>query len=349
MAVPRQTALLLVPLALLVAGAMSSPAALADEIRLKDGKKLYGVIVSYEDNMFKVKTDFGYVLVEKDKIASIIPDTPAGTASSKSGNAPPPAKSKPEPASARSTPAKSDSDPSSASTNTGVPASAPASPSKREKAAAIVSNAKARPEIPVTSSSGTASDSVAPALKNTTAAAPKSTLAAADSAPPPPPKEEPPPNREEVLGNLYVNHTYGFRMFKAPSWQLIEAAGQTLPNAIVAMGTNNESTLLVISREKTKGTLENAAPAVEKRLHDVYENYRLISNRKTVVGGLPALEYRYRGTADEHDWSGTLVIVSRGADIFTVLGMTYADTDLIQIQENVIARAISSLDFSTKQ
>src|SRR5579885_1159401 len=49
----------------------------ADEIRLKDGKKLYGVIVAYEDNMFKVKTDFGYVLVEKDKISSIIPATPA--------------------------------------------------------------------------------------------------------------------------------------------------------------------------------------------------------------------------------------------------------------------------------
>ena len=31
----------------------------------------------YEDNMFKVKTDYGFVLVEKDKIASIIPDTPA--------------------------------------------------------------------------------------------------------------------------------------------------------------------------------------------------------------------------------------------------------------------------------
>jgi len=44
-----------------------------DEIRLKDGKKLYGVIVAYEENMFKVKTDFGFVLVEKDKIASIIP------------------------------------------------------------------------------------------------------------------------------------------------------------------------------------------------------------------------------------------------------------------------------------
>jgi len=53
--------------------------ACADEIRLKDGKKLYGVIVAYEENMFKVKTDFGYVLVEKDKIASIIPAAPTGS------------------------------------------------------------------------------------------------------------------------------------------------------------------------------------------------------------------------------------------------------------------------------
>jgi len=55
-----------------------APCAWADEIQLKDGKKLYGVIVAYEDNMFKVKTDFGYVLVEKDKILKIIPSTPAG-------------------------------------------------------------------------------------------------------------------------------------------------------------------------------------------------------------------------------------------------------------------------------
>src|SRR3979411_1816354 len=61
--------------ALVVAATTAS----ADEIRLKDGKKLYGVIVAYEENMFKVKTDFGYVLVEKDKIASIIPTAPASS------------------------------------------------------------------------------------------------------------------------------------------------------------------------------------------------------------------------------------------------------------------------------
>src|SRR6202022_2792324 len=64
----------------------------ADEIRLKDGQKLYGVIVAYEDNMFKVKTDFGYVLVEKDKIASIVPNITAGHTAAKLA---PPATEKP--------------------------------------------------------------------------------------------------------------------------------------------------------------------------------------------------------------------------------------------------------------
>jgi hypothetical protein len=41
----------------------------------------------------------------------------------------------------------------------------------------------------------------------------------------------------------------------------------------------------------------------------------------------------------------TVVTVAHGSDLFTVLGMTYADSDLIQIQENVIARAIASLRF----
>jgi len=309
---------LLSGLGLLAAAALCSGAAFAHEIRLKDGKKLYGVIVAYEDNMFKVKTDFGYVLVEKDKIASIIPDTPAQTTPAK---ADPPAKpgvaSDPKP-----------------------PAETEAATAKKEKAAAIAANANARPGIPVATK--TVTDTNAPAIK-TAVATPKSTLL--PSAAPPPPK---PADREELQGNLYTNHEYGFRMYKAPSWQLIEGAGQALPNAIVAMGTSNESTLLVVGREDTKAPLDSAAPAVEKRLRDVYDNYRLISQRKTVVGGQPAFEYRYRGIADGHDWSGTLSVVAHGGDIMTILGMTFADTDLIQIQENVITRSIASVDFNVK-
>ena len=135
-------------------------------------------------------------------------------------------------------------------------------------------------------------------------------------------------------------------MYKAPSWNLIEEARSALPNAIVAMGTSDESTLMVVGEEKTKESLEAAASAVEKRLQDVYVNYRRLSQKKTAIGGMPAMEFEYRGKADEHDWSGRLVVISRGKDVLTVLAMTYADSDLIQIQENVIARSIASLDFN---
>ena len=158
---------------------------------------------------------------------------------------------------------------------------------------------------------------------------------------------EPPPNREAVQGNLYINYSHGFRMYKAPSWKLIEDAPQALPNAIVAMGTANESTLMVVGQEKSKASLEATAADVEKRLRDTYGNYRRISLNKTVAGGFPAIEIKYRGLAEDHDWSGTLLVVSRSGDMFSVLGMTYSDTDLIQIQENVIARAIASLEFNS--
>jgi hypothetical protein len=327
----------------LVATSLTATCGRADEIRLKDGKKLYGVIVGYEDNMFKVKTDFGYVLVEKDKIAQIIPNTPA------QGDA---AKGEPQPAAKPSTEAQPKPEPAVAASSTSAPgvtnASAkdivPAGPSKRERAAAIVNNSNATPALP-TANAGT-TDTPAPTLK-TSAGEAKTTLGTA-AAPPPPTKEESPANREEIQGNLYINHSHGFHMYKAPSWQVIENAGQALPNAVVAMGTANESTLLVVGLEKTKAPLESAAKTVEERLHDVYDNYRLISERKTVVSGLPGIEYRYRGMADNHDWSGTLVVVSRGPDVFTVLGMTFADSDLIQIQENVIARSIASLDLNGK-
>jgi len=305
----------------------------ADEIRLKDGKKLYGVIVAYEENMFKVKTDYGYVLVEKDKIASIIPTTP-------------PAKSEPEPdpAAKKDAPprpskpaseAPSKTEPAVASAaNTGAGAmpantrtAGPASGSKSEKTPVKTANAASKADAP-----GNAPAAPAPAP--------------APTAPPQPKEPEVPENREAITGNLYTNYTHSFRMYKAPSWNVIEDARNALPNAVVAMGTSDESTLIVVGEEKTKESLDTAAAAVERRLHDVYVNYQRVSQKKTVVGGMPSVDYQYRGNADDHDWSGRLVVIARGKDILTVLAMTYADSDLIQIQENVIARSIASLDFS---
>lgn len=311
----------------------------ADEIRLKDGKKLYGVIVAYEDNMFKVKTDFGYVLVEKDKIEAIIPTTPASD-TAKSDKASTPKKEQPADAQPKTQPAVATSAGGTAAATTVSAKSAEPAPAKAEKAAPKISSAAAKPELPASAKP----NAVAP---NVTASPANSAGLSASAVQPAAPKDPgPPPMREEVQGNLYTNYTHGFKMYKAPSWQLIEDAREGLPNAIVAFGSYSRTTLLVIGEEETKDPLDAAAKGIETRLSEIYDNYQRISVKKTTVGGLPAMEYHYRGKADEHDWSGTLVVIARGASVVTALGMTYADNDLIQIQENVIARAIASLDFS---
>jgi hypothetical protein len=328
------------PVALVVALCATASATRADEIRLKDGKKLYGVIVSYEDNMFKVKTDFGYVLVEKDKIASIVPSTPASetpkTDKTPAAKKDPAAGTEPktEPAVATST------EGTTAATNASAKSAEPGA-GKREKAPPKITNTAVKPEVPA----ATKTNAVAPSISGPTSA-PAPALTASASQPAAPKEPEPPAIREEIQGNVYTNYTHGFKMYKAPSWQLNDEARKSLPNAIVALGTYNQSTLMVIGQEQTKVALDPAAATVEKRLSEIYDNYRKISQRKTVVGGLPAVEYHYRGMADGHDWSGTLVVIARGTDVLTVLGMTYADNDLIQIQENVISRSIASLDFS---
>jgi hypothetical protein len=57
--------------ALGLAAALAAPRAAGDEFTLKDGRKISGTIVGYDQNMFRVQTDFGYVLIRKDMVISI--------------------------------------------------------------------------------------------------------------------------------------------------------------------------------------------------------------------------------------------------------------------------------------
>src|SRR5713226_4426174 len=93
-------------------------------------------------------------------------------------------------------------------------------------------------------------------------------------------------------------------MYKPPGWHVIEDAQKTLPTAIAAMGTGDETTLLVIGRELLKTSLDLQAASTERQLREIYQNYRRLSEQRSRVAGLPALERRYRGTVDGHDWSG---------------------------------------------
>lgn len=340
-----------------------TPAVFADEFRLKDGTKLVGTIVAFEGDSFKVETSYGFALVRKDKIAAIIPSEPrkeaaaeakrtAAAENKKSATPAPENKSATPPAMATAAPVAAAPVETSAAAPASAPVPAPAAtketnPSRvTEKKKLSASPAPANAVQAETPSSARAPASTTPPANGPNAPSAEKPASVAAASPSPAPRPAEPVNQEEVQGNLYINHTYGFRMYKPPGWHVIEGAQQALPTAIVAMGTGDETTLLVVGHERMKDSLEAHAAATERQLREVYENYRRLSEQRNKVAGLPALARHYRGTADGHDWSGVLLSIARGNEVFTILGMTYADSDLIQIQENVISKTIASLEFT---
>jgi hypothetical protein len=65
---PAHYALLLPASALLTAALLAPLTLRADDIKLKDGTKISGTIVGFEENSFKVKTSFGFAIVQKDQV-----------------------------------------------------------------------------------------------------------------------------------------------------------------------------------------------------------------------------------------------------------------------------------------
>jgi len=336
--------------------AAAAPGARADELKLKDGTKLSGTIIGFDDNSFKVKTNYGYAMVQKDQVVSIViadvtnkpelekkkgaekkPEPPAEKASAAAKTA------KTETADAASPPESVKAPDSKELNDSPAPAivAKPEAPSKLVAKSTAAMPASAAPTS--SSSSEKAGASPAPA---------SSSPAVAKAAPPPaapaPQPEVPEPVREEVNGNTYINKTFGFQMYKPPTWQVIEGARSLLPGAITAMGTADQSTYLLIGHEPAGKSLAGDIDETEQRLREILGNYRPLGEKRISVSGAPVTERRFRGSVDRRDWSGVVVFIPRDTHLYTIFAMTVADTDLVQIQENVIARTISSFQF-TKQ
>jgi hypothetical protein len=303
-------------------------AARADEFTLKDGSKIDGTIVGFQGNSFRVKTSYGFAIVRKDQIASIR-ITDAARA-------------------AEAVPAKKLVAPATSDTSRKAPARASVAPSSTTssqavKSASIASAPKTIARNAPTTSASAAPPAAFPAPGHSPAAAgARSSPNAAGPAPP----SVPPIIHEQVTGNTYVNQTYGFSMYRPPDWELIEGARSLLPGAITAMGTGDQTTYLLIGQDAAGRSIENQMAATVNRLAGIMDNFQPLAETRLNISGAPAIERRFHGSVDQHDWSGVVVLIPRGPLVFTIFGMTYAETDLVQIQENVIARAISSIHFA---
>ncbi len=316
----------------------------ADNLKLRDGSTISGTIVGFENDSFKVKTSYGFALVQKDQVVSIgMSDAPATPAEKKTAPAeertPAPERPKTEPVVASSAPSQtSASKPSALSPPPPLP-----NP--------VASNKPLAPSVPAPGQPAAASASKtiaptppAPVVVQKPALAAPAPAKAEVASPPKPPAPE--PIREQVTGNLYSNETYRFHMYKPPDWDVIASAPAVLPGAITAMGTSDDTTYLLIGQETASRPLAAEMDATEHRLRDVMENFRPLGEEQITVSGSAAMEHHFRGSVDQHDWSGVVVLIPRAGKVYTIFGMTRADNDLFQLQENVIMRAIASLQFT---
>jgi len=292
--------------AVLAVASMVSSAA-AEELVLKSGQRISGTIVGYENDMFRVETEFGVALVRKDKVASIQVAGPGGAL------------------------------PKQSETKTRV-ATPKAAADKPEKAA--------DPGVtPAGGSMDTAKTAATPAPDEVRK---EVQVAPVKPVPPPPvsrPVDEPLPVhlQEHVEGNTYVNDTFQFAMYKPPGWKIYEGVPRETGSGIMAVGTEDEQTLLIVDRQVWSGTPDLKTDQVEARLRRTYQEFQKLSEEPVQCGGHPAIRRAFKGVLDDVEWHGIAVHVAHGNTVFGIIGLTSAET--FQFQQAVIGKIINSFRF----
>jgi len=270
-------------LALSCALAAGAAFAWGEEITLHNGQKVVGTIVGFENEMFRVETEFGFALVRKDRVRSI---SFSSNSSKETGQKPSERKSEPP--------------------------------------------TTARPES-----------------RN---APPPTTAAAAPALKPPPPAVSKPLNealpteiREHMDGNSYINDTFQFTMYKPPGWKIHEGVPRETGRAIVAMGPEDEQTLLIVDRQVWSGTPDLKSGTAEAGLRHTYENYQAVSESAIQLDGRPAFRRDFSGLMEGAEWHGMSVHVAHGNTVFGITGLTSAET--FQFQQALLNKIINSFRF----
>src|SRR3989304_5141738 len=136
----------------------------------------------------------------------------------------------------------------------------------------------------------------------------------------------------------------GFRMSSPPPWppspQLVRPGGPL----VAALGTPDETTLMLVGRENFNGDLTGYARLAENALQRTYADYRKQNERRTTVAGLPAFERDFTGEAEGRFWTGTALYFARGRDYFTILSLTAAG-DTTNFQQTLFCQVVATLGF----
>ena len=150
---------------------------------------------------------------------------------------------------------------------------------------------------------------------------------------------------EHVDGNTYFNDTFQFSMFMPPDWKIYEGVPKETGSGIMAMGTEDEQTLLIVDRQVWSGTPKLTSDQVEAKLRQTYPEYHRISEDAFECDGQMATRRTFTGVLDGAEWHGVAVHVIHGNIVFGIFGLTSAET--FQFQEAIFNKIIKTFHFLT--
>jgi len=150
---------------------------------------------------------------------------------------------------------------------------------------------------------------------------------------------------EHVDGNTFFSDTFQFSMFKPPGWKIYEGVPKETGSGIMAMGTEDEQTLLIVDRQVWSGTPKLTSDQVEANLRQTYQEYQRISEDAIQCGGRPATLQTFTGVLDGAEWHGVAVHVIHGNMVFGITGLTSAES--FQFQEAIFNKIIKTFHFVT--
>lgn len=149
--------------------------------------------------------------------------------------------------------------------------------------------------------------------------------------------------QEHVEGTTYVNDSFGFAIFKPPTWKILENTTRNIPSAVAALGTADEATLFLVGSVLFDGSPQAYATVLDSSLRRLYSEYEPGPEEQAVVAGRPTIRRQFRGVAGGRDWHGVVVNLADGSAHYGIIGVT--SEEIYGFKESVIGKMLASLRF----
>ena len=126
-------------------------------------------------------------------------------------------------------------------------------------------------------------------------------------------------------------------------WKVYEGVPKEAGSGIMAMGTDDEQTLLFVDRQEQSGTPDLPSDQVEAKLRQTYQDYRKISEEPFECDGQSAIRRTFTGILDGDEWHGVAVHVAHGNTVFGIIGLTSGET--FEFQQAIFSKIIKTFHF----